>query len=111
MSIPPIAARKPGRRVHRAGQPVATTSGSPLLDAPIFCGQGRFSARELQYDERGGLPHGRCTVKGSAPGADPSAGLRASLRLPERRQQRQRLLKQLETEADPELRLQLAYLD
>lgn len=50
-------------------------------------------------------------VKGSARRADPSAGLRASLHLPELRKRRQRLLKQLETEADPEIRLQLAYLD
>lgn len=50
-------------------------------------------------------------VKGSAPATDPSAGLRRSLRASELRQQRQRLLTQLETEADPELRLQLAYLD
>ncbi len=40
-----------------------------------------------------------------------SAGLRASLSTSELRQRRQRLLNLLETEADPELRLQLAYLD
>lgn len=50
-------------------------------------------------------------VKGSASVADRSAGLRASLRAPELRHQRQELIRQLEVQADPEVRLQLAYLD
>ncbi|GAC1489862.1 MAG: hypothetical protein NVS1B1_07070 [Candidatus Limnocylindrales bacterium] len=50
-------------------------------------------------------------AKGSARAADPSAGLRASLRVSGLRQQRQRLAKQIEIEADPELELALAYID
>ena len=50
-------------------------------------------------------------MKGFSQGADPSAGLRASLRTPKLRHQRELLLKQLETDTDPELYLELAYLD
>ena len=46
----------------------------------------------------------------SAPATDPSAGLRASLRASGLRQQRQHLVKQLESDADPELDLELAYI-
>ena len=42
---------------------------------------------------------------------DPSAGLRASLRAPGLRQQRQRLLKLAGADADPELTLELAYIE
>ena len=49
-------------------------------------------------------------AKRSAPATDLSAGLHASLRVSGLRQQRQRLLKQIESEADPELELELAYI-
>ena len=50
-------------------------------------------------------------AKGSGAAADPSAGLRASVRVSGLRQQRQRFLKQIESGADPELELKLAYID